>query len=79
MIIFIKNLGEFTLLSLENIGRFIIFGANFFFWLPRKPFFLKQFLKQVFEIGYFKNGEPSLEIYNSTEKTFSPKKIYSHF
>ena len=24
----------------------------FFFWLPRKPFFLNQFLKQVFEIGY---------------------------
>ena len=52
MIILIKNLGKFTLLSLKNIGRFVIFGANFFFWLPRKPFFAKQFLKQVFEIGY---------------------------
>jgi phospholipid/cholesterol/gamma-HCH transport system permease protein len=52
MVILIKNLGKFTLLSLENIGRFVIFGANVFFWLPRKPFFLKQFLKQVFEIGY---------------------------
>ena len=52
MIILIKNLGKFTLLSLKNIGKFIIFGANFFFWLPRKPFFIKQFLKQVFEIGY---------------------------
>ena len=52
MIILIKNLGKFTLLSLENIGRFVIFGANFFFWLPSKPFFLNQFLKQVFEIGY---------------------------
>ena len=52
MTILIKNLGKFTLLSLKNIGKFIIFGANFFFWLPRKPFFIKQFLKQVFEIGY---------------------------
>lgn len=52
MTIIIKNLGKFTLLSLINIGKFIIFGANFFFWLPKKPFFIKQFLKQVFEIGY---------------------------
>ena len=52
MTLLLKNLGKFTLLSLENIGRFVIFGANFFFWLTRKPFFLKQFLKQVFEIGY---------------------------
>ena len=52
MIMLIKNLGKFTLLSLEKIGRFVIFGANFFFWLPKKPFFLSQFLKQVFEIGY---------------------------
>ena len=52
MIIIIKNLGKFTLLSLIHIGKFIIFGANFFFWLPKKPFFIKQFLKQVFEIGY---------------------------
>ena len=52
MTILIKNLGKFTLLSLINIGKFIIFGANFFFWLPKKPFFIKQFLKQVFEIGY---------------------------
>ncbi len=52
MTIIIKNLGKFTLLSLINIGKFIIFGAIFFFWLPKKPFFIKQFLKQVFEIGY---------------------------
>ena len=52
MTIIIKNLGKFTLLSLINIGKFVIFGANFFFWLPKKPFFIKQFLKQVFEIGY---------------------------
>ncbi|MAC61938.1 MAG: ABC transporter permease [SAR116 cluster bacterium] len=52
MTIILKNLGKFTILSLKNIGRFVIFGAKFFFWLPRKPFFLKQFFKQIFEIGY---------------------------
>ena len=33
----------------------------------------------VFEIGYFKDGEPSLEIYDNGNKTLLPEKIYSHF
>ena len=50
------------------------------FSLPR--IWADQLLKiedSVFEIGYFKDGEPSLEIHDSTGKTFSPKMIYSHF
>ena len=52
MIIFIQNLGKFTLLSLYNIGKVINFGINFLYWLTKKPFFIKQLLKQIFEIGY---------------------------
>ena len=33
----------------------------------------------IFEIGYFKKGEPSLEIYNMPNNTLSPNSIYSHF
>ena len=33
----------------------------------------------VFEIGYFKKGEPSIEIYKNKTITLSPANIYSHF
>ena len=67
----------------QEWDEYYFFGGEDYeliFSLPR--IWADQLLKiedSVFEIGYFKNGEPSLEIYNSTEKTFSPKKIYSHF
>ena len=52
MISFIQNLGKFTLLSLNNIGKVFNFGVIFLYWLTKKPFFIKQLVKQIFEIGY---------------------------
>lgn len=52
MINLIKRLGKFTLVSLSDIGKLIIFAFDFFYWLFKKPFFINQFLRQIFEIGY---------------------------
>ena len=52
MINLIKRLGTFTLVSLSDIGKLIIFAFDFFYWLFKKPFFINQFLRQIFEIGY---------------------------
>ena len=52
MIKFIKRLGKITLISLSDIGKLIIFAFDFFYWLFKKPFFINQFLRQIFEIGY---------------------------
>ena len=52
MIFFVQNIGNLTLISIANIGQVVIFGFKIFYWTFKKPFFSKQFFRQVFEIGY---------------------------
>ncbi len=67
----------------EEWDEYYLFGGEDYeliFSLPR--IWANELLRiedSVFEIGYFIKGEPSLEIYDTMNKTFSPKKIYSHF
>ena len=53
MIGFLRNIGRATLGFLGALGRIALFTANAVRWTFLPPFYLRQFLRQVLDIGYF--------------------------
>ena len=53
MIGFLRNIGRAALGFLAAIGKITLFTANAVRWTFLPPYYLRQFLRQVLDIGYF--------------------------
>lgn len=47
----IEKLGKNLIDNLKGLGRIIFFSMKFFYWIPKKPFRLKELITQFYEIG----------------------------
>ena len=53
MIGFLQNIGRTSLAFLAAIGRLSIFTASAVRWTVQPPFYFRQMLRQIIDIGYF--------------------------
>ena len=50
---FISSIGRLILIFFENLGKLSLFFFLCFFWLFKKPFYLKQFFSHIIDIGFY--------------------------
>ena len=50
---FISSIGRLMLTFFENFGKLSLFFFLCFFWLFKKPFYLKQFFSHIVDIGFY--------------------------
>ena len=53
MIGFLQNIGRTSLAFLASIGRLSMFTASAVRWTVQPPFYFRQMLRQIIDIGYF--------------------------
>ena len=53
MINIINLIGKVSLRTFENLGKITLFFLMSFFWLFKKPFYVKQFLFQFLDIAFY--------------------------
>ena len=46
-------IGKLPLSAFENLGKITLFFFMSFFWLFKKPFYIKQFLSQFLDIAFY--------------------------
>ena len=46
-------IGKISLSTFENLGKIMLFFLMSFFWLFKKPFYIKQFLFQLLDIAFY--------------------------